>query len=261
MTEQIAVSGKDRLLALMREVAVASTEAKHKAKDDGEGRCVTCGRNVHRYEGVLQHQRGWGGSAVGNTSVPLTVLQLSHRLGLGEHETGHLMWSLQKQGMVTFRTGNGPGTATDISRIRLTPLGAGKTSKPEPVNNREAIKQIEDAVFKGNGLDVRQDALDVLTTGQHTPLFHPEVEAARHGETQVVEPVLPSPINLDPAEYPLIVDLLSRAAKRRQVQEAALMLENAGFIDLATSALTAVPDNTDLEQEVLDLLADHGAKG
>jgi len=61
-------------------------------------------------------------------------------------------------------------------------------------------------------------------------------------------------------KYPGLLDLLTRESKRRDALEATTLLERAGLIDLATQVVTAIPDNTELEQEVIDYLAEIGVK-
>lgn len=65
---------------------------------------------------------------------------------------------------------------------------------------------------------------------------------------------------LNGEKYPGLMDLLTRESKRHDALEATTLLERAGLIDLATQVVTAIPDNTELEQEVIDYLAEIGVR-
>lgn len=68
----------------------------------------------------------------------------------------------------------------------------------------------------------------------------------------------PEPSKPDLTQYPLLVALTERDAKRRHAVEAVVSLEKAGLVDLGAQVLTAIPDDTEVERQMLDLLAAMG---
>lgn len=285
------ISTKIALLRLLRDSAVTE-KYDHAPVDNGRGRCTDCGRPVQPYAShipgrakVLSHKRGWAGRAQ-RSKVDLSVRAIAQRLGVDEHTVAHLLWSLQKQGLVTFRESKGTtaGAKTvGLENIRLTPLGL--TEKPPSPNMptiEERIAKAESEVSTNGmyagydvttsdteiGNDVAADGVitkvadwvfDVTPDGETPPLPEPEPEPTPVPQPEPVR--LPVRITaLNGEKYPGLMDLLTREHKRRDALEATTLLERAGLIDLATQVVTAIPDNTELEQEVIDYLTEIGVR-
>jgi hypothetical protein len=282
---------KIALLRLLRDEAKPEGAYGHTAVDNGGGRCTICGRpgafygiaNQPNSVKTFQHKRGWAGRAK-RSKVNLTPVDMAKRLGSDPHNVMHLLYSLKNAGLVSFRE-NKIGTEKSLENIRLTTLGLSPTRKQGSVEER--IKQAEakigmfqpaadhepsddteiahDVAVDGVINKVHDwvfDEADVHAGAIHIePVVEPESHVEPDGETPEPEPDhLPTVLLVNGSRFPLLVDLLSREGKRHDAMEAAVLLERAGLIDLGAQVVTAIPDNTELEQEVIDYLAEIGVR-
>lgn len=162
--------------------------------------------------------------------VGLEQEDLTRLTGIPQHETVHALWDLQKQGYLKFREQHVQG-GSRLTRIRMTAEGRKAAGRPTFVLDEMAA----------------EEPLEMLDVA---------------GPSPVVD--TPSPVpggywTLD--NYPLIKALIGR---RQKLEQAAILLEEAGMTDLAIAALDKAHEAgvyTPFEAEVVDLVAALGRLG
>ena len=186
-----------------------------------------------------------------------TPRQMAHELGVSEHDVVHALHDLKKQNLVIFglskaTTGSTPMTGVPV-RIKLTRRGL--DFKPEG------------AVLPGE-VDIPEPSEATVTDGLRAPIEAPFIdqsisdaeldEAERTGGAYTAKPSRIAMSLLTPAliteRWPTLAALMAREERVRHAEAAARELELAGLEDLALQTLSAFPDPTPEQREVIDLL-------
>ncbi len=151
------------------------------------------------------------------------------RMGFAEAEHGvvHVIWSLQKDQLVKFYETKKSG----ITGITLTPQGYQKARTLSRRVAEESVVEIRASQEMGS---------------EPSPVKEPDPVVPQK-QTEAPQKYTEADMT---ARYPAIAGLVQRKAR---VEQAAKLLEDAGLIDQAASALEAI-EQTELETEVLALV-------
>jgi hypothetical protein len=182
-------------------------------------------------------KRGW---------VDIEVRELEGLAGVPEHRLAHVLWDLQKRGLLTFRERK-LGTSTMLTGLRITSQGR---KVMEAIAREEegaviAVAVPEPTTWAG-GKQPTVTLIDAVT-GSTT-----EIEV----EPRIAPPptdggwVEPLPV-IPGAMYPLLKDLLRRDRAHDKLAQAAKLLEEAGQEDLALLTLEKTREFTVIEEEMV----------
>lgn len=168
----------------------------------------------------------------------MDALNVSRRVGLGKHETTHLLWSLQKQGYVTFKE-----TETNLVGVHLTNAGVAWNNGATEAQ-AEWVEEQREAI----GLPLKED-VPQITLSDPEVLVEAAPEPEPFVEPVVVVPVMPQFV--DDMEYPLLNRLLRR---RNILTAAANLVDGVGEADLAVEIIARIEKPSPLEAEIISLL-------
>ena len=175
---------------------------------------------------------------------------------LDGHTTVHLLYSLSRGGLVSFRESKSKtgGNGIEPERITATARGFAHLGMPAKPVNAALGDRHAPSIHPGDGSDYRNQP-SVAPGGPVTHTWTtPEPKQSRPETIAVTPPPAPPAAvkRFDAmAKYPVVVDLSQRKGK---LEAAAKLLEQAGQDELALAALAKVDDFTPLEREAIALL-------
>jgi hypothetical protein len=147
------------------------------------------------------------------------------------HDTAKMLWACQKMGWVTFKERKAGGSQmAGIYGIKVTDKGYSAASGRDAA---QAGPAVVDAIIT-----------DDVPEGFRKPKEQAVIEKAAE--------VVAEAVTIAKERYPLITDILLRAAKAERLNSAARILEQAGEEDLALQVMGKT-EFTPLEKEVIDM--------
>jgi hypothetical protein len=185
---------------------------------------------------------------------------------LDKHNVTHLLYSLSKNGYVSFREVKSNGTGSHLERIYATGRGLKYIGMPLKAQAQRVGDLHSQSIRPGDGSDFRNQP-SVTTGGPVTRSYTtPEPRVERKPATEpeawpstisnrAESVIVPEPVRYAAQivvlpTYPTICALFER---KTQLEQAATLLEQAGQVELALAALGKADEFTTLEKEAMSL--------
>jgi hypothetical protein len=167
---------------------------------------------------------------------------------IDHHNTTHLLYSLSKQGCVTFRESKNNGSGIRLERITSTRRGfrmIGMSVRPQ---SQELGDLHAPSIRPGDMSDFRN--LPSVAPGGPVEHIRASVQKQTQAKTTDDVDLYAGDASLEWKRYPVIQALFDRQYK---LEEAARLLDEAGQSDLSMSALAASESFSPLELEAMRL--------
>ena len=174
---------------------------------------------------------------------------------LDKHNLTHLLYSLSKNGYVTFREVKRDGTGTHLERITATRRGLNYAGLPVKPTSAALGDKRSPSIHPGDGSDFRNQPGVAPGRPVTRSWTTPEPRIERVVPAPDHEVAIPAPVTHKAAiviipTYPVIGALFER---RTYLEQAAKLLEQAGQDELALAALGKADEFTPLEKEAMAL--------